>query len=138
MTPLTTSYGEYPYDGPDDATVLPDGSIYFTDLIYGYLHGRRSNPYLPNQVYRFDPSTNTTRAMADQFSRPNGITRSPDGQVIYVGDTGANVGDGTVDLTAQRSIYALTAKNTVSGAGGNAGPFLTDRRSVCSAPGWCR
>lgn len=128
VTPLTTSYGDYPYDGPDDATALPDGSIYFTDVIYGYLHGRRPRPLLPNQVYRYDPSTNTTRAMADQFSRPNGITRSPDGNVVYVGDTGANVGDGTLDYTAQRSIYAHTVKNTTSGAHGTAGPFLTERR----------
>ncbi|KAH8822075.1 hypothetical protein F5884DRAFT_817285 [Xylogone sp. PMI_703] len=127
-TPLTTSYGDYPYDGLDDATALPDGSVYFTDLIYGYLHGLKPEPVLPNQVYRYDPKTNTTRAMADQFDRPNGITRSPDGTVIYIGDTGANVGDGTLDYTAQRSIYALTAKSTPSGTGDSAGPFLTDRR----------
>lgn len=128
VTPLTTSYGDYPYDGPDDATALPDGSIYFTDVIYGYLHGRKPQPLLPNQVYRYDPRTDSTRAVADQFSRPNGITRSPDGSVVYVGDTGANVGDGTLDFTAQRSIYAYTASNTTSGACGTAGPFLTDRR----------
>lgn len=127
-TPLTTSYGDYPYDGSDDATVLPDGSIYFTDLIYGWLEGIKPAPVLPNQVYRYDPKTNTTRAMADQFSRPNGITRSPDGTVIYVGDTGANVGDGTLDYTAQRSMYALTAKNISSRGSGSVGPFLTERR----------
>ncbi|KAB5511689.1 hypothetical protein GE09DRAFT_981576 [Coniochaeta sp. 2T2.1] len=128
VTPLTTSYGDYPYDGPDDATTLPDGTIYFTDVIYGFLHGRRSQPQLPNQVYRYDPTTNTTRAMADLFSRPNGITSSPDGRVIYIGDTGANVGDGTLDWTAQRSIYAHTVLNTPSGVEETAGPFLTDRR----------
>ncbi|CAM1502079.1 Fc.00g040630.m01.CDS01 [Cosmosporella sp. VM-42] len=128
VTPLTTSYGDYPYNGPDDLTVLPDGSIYFTDVFYGWIEGFKPEPLLPNMIYRYDPRTNTTRAMADQFTRPNGITHSPDGEVIYVGDTGASVGDGSVDYTAQRSIYAFTAKNTPSGAHGEAGPFLTDRR----------
>ncbi|RKU39846.1 hypothetical protein DL546_000516 [Coniochaeta pulveracea] len=107
---------------------MPDGSVYFTDVVYGWLHGRRPQSQLPNMVYRYDPSTNTTRAMADLISRPNGITRSPDGSVIYVGDTGVNVGDGTLDYTAQRAIYAHTQKTTPSGTGANAGPFLTDRR----------
>ena len=128
VTPLTTSYGDYPYDGPDDATVLADGTIYFTDLFYGLIEGIKPKPLLPAQVYRYDPRTNTTRAMADQFLRPNGITHSPDGKVIYVGDTGVNYGDGNLDYTAQRSIYALTVKNTPSGAHGEAGPLLTDRR----------
>ncbi|OIW32822.1 calcium-dependent phosphotriesterase, partial [Coniochaeta ligniaria NRRL 30616] len=128
VTPLTTSYGDYQYDGPDDATTMPDGSIYFTDVIYGWLHGRRPQPVLPNMVYRYDPSTNTTRAMADLISRPNGVTRSPDGSVVYVGDTGVNIGDGTLDYTSQRAIYAHTARSTVSGKGNTAGPFLMDRR----------
>lgn len=128
VTPLTTSYGDYPYNGPDDATIFPDGSIYFTDLNYAWIHELRPEPLLPNQVYRYDPSSNTTRAMADQFTRPNGITRSPNGQVIYVGDTGISYGDGSLNYTAQRSIYALTARNTPSGVNGTAGPFLTDRR----------
>jgi gluconolactonase len=128
VTPATTKYGDYPFDGPDDAVAMPDGSVYFTDVVYGYLHGRRSRPLLPNMVYRYDPRSNTTRAMVDLISRPNGITRSPDGSVVFVGDTGVNVGDGTIDYTAQRAIYAHTAKSTPSGTGGRAGPFLTDRR----------
>jgi len=128
VAPLTTSYGDYPYDGPDDATAMPDGSIYFTDVVYGWLNGRRPQSVLPNMVYRHDPRNNTTRAMADLISRPNCITRSPDGSVIYLGDTGANVGNGTLDFTAQRSIYAHTEGSTPSGTGGSAGPFLKDRR----------
>lgn len=128
VTPITTKYGDYPFDGPDDAVAMPDGSIYFTDVVYGWLHGRRPQSLLPNMVYRYDPSTNTTRAMADLISRPNGITRSPDGSVIYVGDTGVNVGDGTLDYTAQRAIYAHTEKSTPSGTGASVGPFLTERR----------
>ena len=91
VTPWTTSFGEYPYDGPDDATVLPDGSVWFTDLVYASMQGLKPTPEMPSQVYRYDPVRNTTRAMLDQLDRPNGIAHSPDGKVLYVSDTGANV-----------------------------------------------
>ncbi|KIW17413.1 hypothetical protein PV08_04607 [Exophiala spinifera] len=128
VAPLTTSLGAYHYNAPDDVTVLPDGTIYFTDPTYGYQEGLRPDPLLPNQIYRYDPVSNTTRVAADGFGRPNGITSSPDGSVLYVGDTGARVGDGTIDYQGSRATYGLTVKNVSSGAGGSAGPFVTDRR----------
>ncbi|KAI1608463.1 hypothetical protein EDD36DRAFT_448254 [Exophiala viscosa] len=129
VTPLTTSYGNYPYNSPDDATVFPDGSIYFTDPVYGFTNGLRPPPYLPNQVYRYDPATNTTRAIVDAFGRPNGVTHSPDGTILYVGDTGANIGNGTIDTQGQRSTYAFSVRMLPSGVDGSmAGPFVTDRR----------
>ncbi|KAK4939459.1 hypothetical protein LTR10_020265 [Elasticomyces elasticus] len=129
VTPLTTSYGPYPYNSPDDATVMPDGSIYFTDPVYGFTNGLRPPPYLPNQVYRYDPATNTTRAIVDGFGRPNGVTHSPDGTILYIGDTGADVGNGTIDTQGQRSTYAFSVRNLPSGVDGSTvGPFVTDRR----------
>ena len=128
VTPLTTSYGSYPYNSPDDATVFPDGSIYFTDPVYGSVEGLRGPPSLPNQVYRYDPAKNTTRVVADGFGRPNGITHSPDGSVLYVGDTGASIGNGTIDTQGQRSTYAFSVRMLPSGTSGMAGPFVTDKR----------
>lgn len=122
VRPFVTSYGTYRYNSPDDLTVLPDGSIYFTDPAYGYYNGFTPEPTLPNQIYRYDPTTNTTRVMADGFGRPNGITHSPDGSVIYIGDTGASVGNGTIDYEGPRSVYAYSMVN-VTGQ-----PFLTNRR----------
>lgn len=128
VTPLTTSLGAYYYNAPDDVTALPDGTIYFTDLTYGHPEGLRPPPLLPNQIYRYDPVTNTTRVGADGFGRPNGITHSPDGSVLYVGDTGAKVGDGTTDFQGSRTTYGLDIKHLPNGAGGTAGPFVTNRR----------
>jgi gluconolactonase len=122
ITPLTTSYGLYPYNSPNDVTAFPDGSLYFTDPVYGFEAGKRGPPYLPNQVYRYDPKTNTTRAIADGFGRPNGITHSPDGSTLYVSDTGASIGNGTTDNQGQRSTYAYDVV-TISGS-----PFATSRR----------
>ena len=128
VTPLTTSYGDYPFNSPNDVTVFPDGSIYFTDPVYGFENGLRSSPSLPNQIYRYDPAKNTTRVIADGFGRPNGVAHSPDGEVLYVSDTGASIGNGTIDSQGQRSTYAYSIRKLPSGAGGMAGPFATDRR----------
>jgi gluconolactonase len=81
-------------------------------------------PILPNQVYRFDPKDGSIRAMADGFGRPNGIAFSADQKTFYIGDTGALVGNGTIDTTGPRTIYAFD----VMGEGIQGGPFLSNRR----------
>lgn len=119
---LTTSYGGYRYNFPDDLTALPNGDVYFTDPAYGFYNGYTPKATLPSQVYLYSAATNTTRVVADGFGRPNGITHSPDGKTIYIGDTGANIGNGTIDYEGQRSAYAY---DVVDYAGQ---PFLTNRR----------
>ena len=61
---------------------------------------------MPNQVYSYDPATNDLRVVADGFGQPNGITFGNDGATAYIGDTGANIGNGTVDYQGPRTIYA--------------------------------
>lgn len=119
---LTTSYGVYRYNSPDDLTALSNGDIYFTDPAYGVYNGYVPDPTLPNQVYLYSAATNTTRAVADGFGRPNGITHGPDGKTIYIGDTGASVGNGTIDNEGPRSTYAY---DIVEYSGQS---FLTNRR----------
>jgi sugar lactone lactonase YvrE len=46
--------------------------VYFTDTLYGYLQMFRPSPELPNQVYRFNPSTGAVTVVADGFDLPNG------------------------------------------------------------------
>jgi len=121
-TNLISSYGEAPLNSPNDVTVAKDGSIWFTDPVYGYEYGLRPEPVLPNQVYRFDPSDGSIRVMADGFGRPNGISFSADERTLYVGDTGALVGNGTTDTTGPRTIYAFDVMYR-SGA-----PFLSGKR----------
>lgn len=64
---------------------------------------------------------NSSRVVADGFGRPNGIAGNADGSRIYIGDTGANVGNGTADLQGPRTIYAYN----------RCGPMLRNR-SVCT------
>lgn len=86
-----------PFNSINDVVVHTDGSIWFTDPIYGYEQGYRPPPRLPNQVYRWCPSNGNIRAMADGFGRPNGICFSPDEKTVYITDTDRVHGDGTID-----------------------------------------
>lgn len=93
---LGSFYGRE-FNSVNDVVVHLDGSIWFTDPIYGFEQGFRPKPRLPCQVYRFDPSNNSVRVMADSFGRPNGICFSPDEKTVYVTDTDFIHGDGTTD-----------------------------------------
>lgn len=101
---LVESFHGRRFNSVNDVVVHSDGSIWFTDPIYGYEQGIRPKPVLPSQVYRFDPrggvgGKGSVRAVADGFGRPNGICFSPDELTVYVTDTDWIHGDGTTDLT---------------------------------------
>lgn len=103
---LVSSFHGRHFNSLNDVVVHSDGSIWFTDPIYGFEQGFRPKPALPCQVYRFvpgkgaDPAEGSSiRAMADGFGRPNGICFSPDEKVVYVTDTDWIHGDGTRDDT---------------------------------------
>ena len=85
-----------PFNSVNDVVVHSDGSIWFTDPIYGSEQGYRAPPRLPNQVYMWRPDTGAIRVMADGFGRPNGICFSPDEKVVYITDTDRVHGDGTI------------------------------------------
>lgn len=94
---LISSFYGRDFNSPNDVVVHSDGSMWFTDPIYGWEQGVRPRPQLPNQVYRFDPKTKGVRAVADGFGRPNGICFSPDEKIVYVTDTDWMHGDGSTE-----------------------------------------
>ncbi|KAG6011003.1 hypothetical protein E4U21_000034 [Claviceps maximensis] len=114
--------GRLPFNSPNDVVVHADGSVWFTDPVYGFEQGFRPAPRLPSQVYRFDPGKDSIRVVADGFGRPNGISFSPDQKILYVTDTDRVHGNGTVDYARPSSIYAFDI-HTSAGQ-----PFLTNRR----------
>jgi gluconolactonase len=73
---------------PNDVVVRRDGTIWFTDPIYGYLQGFRPEPELGDRVYSFDPESGRLSVVAEYFDKPNGIAFSPDERVLYVSDNG--------------------------------------------------
>jgi gluconolactonase len=86
---LVDSFEGEPLNSPNDVVVKSDGTVWFTDPSYGHLQGFRPEPRLPDRVYRHDPRTGETSAVASSFDKPNGLAFSPDESVLYVGDNGA-------------------------------------------------
>ena len=92
------------FNSLNDVVVHSDGSIWFTDPIYGFEQDIRPRPQLPNQVYRYDPRSGDLRAIADGFGRPNGICFSPDEKTVYITDTEWLHGDSSTDDTRAHSM----------------------------------
>ncbi|MCB1884118.1 MAG: SMP-30/gluconolactonase/LRE family protein [Geminicoccaceae bacterium] len=78
-------------NAPNDVVARSDGSIWFTDPVYGLLNdyeGRRQTSEQPPAVYRLDPGTGEVRVAAGDFAGPNGLAFSPDEKRLYVSETG--------------------------------------------------
>ncbi|KDR79179.1 hypothetical protein GALMADRAFT_223420 [Galerina marginata CBS 339.88] len=81
------------FNSLNDVKIHPkSGAFFFTDTISAFLHQFRPPPLMPNQVYRLDPLTGAVRIVATDFDKCNGIAFSPDGEIAYIGDTGASGG----------------------------------------------
>jgi gluconolactonase len=90
-TRLVDAHGGRRLNSPNDVTVKSDGTIWFTDPLYGiqsdYEGGIRASEQ-PPALYRFDPATNDIRIAAADFDGPNGLVFSPDEKRLYVAETG--------------------------------------------------
>jgi gluconolactonase len=79
-------------NAPNDVVVKRDGSIWFSDPLYGlmtdYEGGRQTSEQDP-ALYRFDPDKGAITAMARDFDGPNGLAFSADEQILYVSETGS-------------------------------------------------
>ncbi|KAG9246045.1 D-lactonohydrolase-like protein-like protein [Calycina marina] len=126
--PLVTNWYGRDFNSVNDVVVSNDGCIWFTDPSYGSEQDFRRLPTLPNQVYRFDPTTGDLRVVADGFGMPNGICFSPDEETIYITDTdivhtaGSKWKKDMARYARPATIYAFDVV-TRSGV-----PFLTNRR----------
>jgi gluconolactonase len=96
-----------PLNSPNDVVVRHDGSIWFTDPSYGFLQGFRPPPRLGDYVYRYDPGTCVTEVVDDSFVKPNGIAFSPDGETLYVTDSGANQEAGSFHVGLPHHVVAF-------------------------------
>ena len=83
-------------NSPNDVTVKSDGSVWFTDPLYGIqsdYEGGRQLSEQPPALYRFDPESGHITVAARDFDGPNGLAFSPDESRLYVAETG----DQTID-----------------------------------------
>jgi gluconolactonase len=91
ITTLVDRHAGKRLNSPNDVVVKSDGSIWFTDPIYGisndYEGGRQASEQ-PPAVYRLEPETGDLRIVADDFEGPNGLAFSPDETRLYIAETG--------------------------------------------------
>jgi gluconolactonase len=91
ITKLVDRHDGKRLNAPNDVAVKSDGSIWFTDPLYGiqndYEGERQISEQLP-ALYRFDPDSGEIRIAAADFEGPNGLAFSPDESRLYVCETG--------------------------------------------------
>ena len=89
------------FNAPNDIVVRRDGNVYFSDPLFTPLDHRDLDFY---GVYHITPD-GKIEAIARMKTRPNGVTLSPDGKILYVANTD------------ERNIraYDLDAKGNASG-----------------------
>jgi gluconolactonase len=97
MTMVADSFNGGKLTSPNDVVVKSDGSIWFTDPDYGFLHPELGHGDIPeqdrNRVLRVDPDSSEVTMVSEDFDKPNGIAFSPDESVMYIGDTGRTHGE---------------------------------------------
>jgi gluconolactonase len=92
ITTLVERHDGKRLNSPNDVVVKSDGSIWFTDPVYGIVNdyeGGRQKSEQPPAVYRFEPESREIRIVADDFDGPNGLAFSPDERRLYIAETGA-------------------------------------------------
>jgi gluconolactonase len=96
VTTLVAHHGGKRLNAPNDVVVKSDGTVWFTDPLYGiqndYEGGRQASEQ-PPALYRFDPETRDIRVVAGDFDGPNGLAFSPDERRLYVSETGDQTRD---------------------------------------------
>ncbi|MFB2894861.1 SMP-30/gluconolactonase/LRE family protein [Aerosakkonemataceae cyanobacterium BLCC-F50] len=104
-------------NSPNDLVVKSDGTIWFTDPPYGITEpnqgygGQQEQP--GSYVYRFDPKTGDIEAVITDMLRPNGLTFSPDEQLLYVSDSSAfNIPDGYHHVRVYEVVEGRTVTNS--------------------------
>src|ERR1700730_1350789 len=95
VTTLVDRHNGKRLNAPNDVVVKSDGSIWFTDPLYGISNdyeGGRQVSEQPPALYRFDPEAGDIRIVADDFDGPNGLAFSPDESRLFVAGTGHQPG----------------------------------------------
>jgi gluconolactonase len=91
VTTLVDTVNGKKLNTPNDVVVKSDGSIWFSDPVYGLLNDYEGGRQLSEQhpaLYRLDPSTGEVTAVARDFEGPNGLAFSPDETKLYVAESG--------------------------------------------------
>src|SRR5437868_9439198 len=87
ITVLMDSFDGKWLNSPNDVVVKSDGSIWFTDPIFGLLgnyEGYKAEPEIDANVYRIDGGSGKATIVAEGVLAPNGLCFSPDEKILYI------------------------------------------------------
>ncbi|MDN3564398.1 SMP-30/gluconolactonase/LRE family protein [Paeniroseomonas aquatica] len=101
LTTLADRFEGHRLNSPNDVAVHSDGTIWFTDPVYGIANdyeGIRQPSERHPAVYRLDPSTGALAVVSEAFDGPNGLAFSPDERRLYVAETGDQTGPDPVQV----------------------------------------
>lgn len=91
VTVLVDRWDGKRFNSPNDVVVRRDGTIWFTDPIYGInsdYEGFQATPEIDGcHVFRFDPADGSCTQVTDDFQRPNGLAFSLDHNRLYIVDS---------------------------------------------------
>ncbi|MCJ7812363.1 SMP-30/gluconolactonase/LRE family protein [bacterium] len=91
ITVLVDQYDHKRLNGPNDLWRDSNGGIYFTDPYYQRDYWDHVEMEQDDEcVYYLTSDRKKLIRVADGFNKPNGIIGSPDGQLLYIADIGAN------------------------------------------------
>jgi gluconolactonase len=92
VTTIADRYEGRRLNSPNDVVVHPDGSVWFTDPIFGIrgnYEGERAESENTPAVYRVDPDSARVVKVTDEVALPNGLCFSNDYSRLYVCDSNA-------------------------------------------------
>lgn len=138
ITVIADSYRGQRLNSPNDVVVQSDGSIWFTDPVFGILshyEGQVAAPELPQNVYRVDPATGEIVAVVEDVRGPNGLCFSPDERILYLVESRAEPHRLIVAFDVAADGITLTNRRVVV----DAGPGGTPDGLRCDIDGnlWC-
>jgi gluconolactonase len=87
ITVLADRFEGKRFNSPNDIVVKSDGSVWFTDPVFGVnsnYESRKGTSELPQYVYRLDPVSGDLSVAAEGLNGPNGLAFSPDESKLYV------------------------------------------------------
>src|ERR1700680_3862912 len=87
ITVVMDSFDGKRLNSPNDVVVKSDGSIWFTDPVFGLLgnyEGYKAESEIDMNVYRIDGATGKATIVAEGILGPNGLCFSPDEKILYI------------------------------------------------------
>jgi gluconolactonase len=117
---LAEGYQGKKFNAPNDIVVRRDGHIYFTDPAFGSANDNRELDFYG--IWHISPKGDL-EVLAKWQTRPNGITLSPDGKLLYVSDSDRHA---VVSFDLDRAGKGGNQRDAIKNVAGVPGGLRTD------------